>query len=134
MGHTVDEFNTAMNRARIDYPHVRVFKAKAELVLAHVRTLWEEKRRTGVKFRTIIEEAINKSQVQTVPERSFYATVVGYVYTTRAQAAKKRKKAAAEEKIANLASRKVAKSLTPETGVGRLKIVQEKNGQYAFVL
>ncbi len=96
MGYSQQEFNTAFEKVVSKYPDVR--RSKAENVLANAARLWAQYKSTGKKFGEIIRLALNESNVWREEERSAYGSLIGNLYSPRAQAAKRYRKTATPRK------------------------------------
>ncbi len=90
MGYSAQEFNTAFDK--VVKTHSSIRRSKAENVLENAARLWLKYKSTGKKFGEIIRLALNESNVWDEQERSAYGSLIGHLYSPRAQAAKRYRK------------------------------------------
>jgi hypothetical protein len=97
VGYSTQEFNTAFEKVVVRHSSIR--RSKAENVLTNMDRLWLKYKSSGKKFRDIIRLALNESNVWDETGREAYASLIGYLYNPRAQAAKRYRKAAPVRKL-----------------------------------
>jgi hypothetical protein len=90
MGYTPQEFQTAFDKASAK--HSLVF-TKAQDVASHFSTRLEVNRRKAryeqVKFGELIRLTLNDKGIWSEPARAAYGSLIGHLYSPRANAAKK---------------------------------------------
>lgn len=90
MGYSPQEFNAAFDKVVSKHPSIR--RSKAENVLENAGRLWSIYKSSGKKFGEVIRLALNESNVWAEHERSAYGSLIGHLYSPRAQAAKRYRK------------------------------------------
>ena len=98
MSYSRDEYTTAFEKTAAKHPSIR--HSKAENVLNNADRLWSKYKPTGREFGQIIRLALNESTVWDESERKVYGSLIGYLFSARAQAVRRYRKAKIPKKSA----------------------------------
>jgi len=100
MGFSLQESAIAFDKAAVKHPCMR--HSKSENVQSNAERLWSKQKWSGREFGEFIRLVLNESCIWDKPERTAYASFIGYLYNPHAQAAKRYRKAAPKQKPSHI--------------------------------